>query len=88
MTSNFSPELNDIRPLLEQDTNINPSMENNEEYGALGAPMVFVNQLYPKTPYSSDEGKPCEYGCGALGHCVNGSCTLKPYNKTVLDINV
>jgi hypothetical protein len=77
----------DLKSLNDQDPGI-PNISNGEEYGALGAPMIFLRQLYPRTPYSSDEGKPCEYGCGALGHCVNGSCTLKPYNKTVLDVEL
>ena len=54
----------------------------------INAPLIYAQQLYPKTPYISDEGEPCEYGCGAMGTCTDGKCVLKEYNKTVFDIPV
>lgn len=55
---------------------------------ALGAPMIYTQQLYPKIPYNSDEGRVCKFGCGAVGDCVDGVCRLKPYDATVMNIPV
>jgi hypothetical protein len=65
--------------------------QGQEEYfegqsQSLGAPMLFLQQFYPKTPYISKENVPCEEGCGATGVCDQGLCKLKDYDTTVFGI--
>lgn len=49
-----------------------------------GQPMMYPSQYYPaKYPYYNDTmkqvGRPCDEqnGCGVLGACQNGVCTIK-----------
>lgn len=60
-----------------------------------GQPMMYNNQYYPsKYPYYNDTmnqvGRPCDEqnGCGVLGACQNGVCTIKDKNDTVFNIRV
>jgi hypothetical protein len=60
----------------------------------LGQPMMFKEQLYPRTPYYADtiehSGRPCNgpNGCGVFGTCNNGTCVVKDQNDTVFNIKV
>ena len=56
---------------------------------------MYPQQLYPmKVPYYDDSvnniGRPCkgESGCGVLGACMNGVCTVKDNNSTVFDLKI
>ncbi len=60
-----------------------------------GQPMMYPNQYYPaKVPYYNDStqhvGRPCqsEGGCGVLGVCQNGVCTVKSENDTVFNMKI
>lgn len=61
-----------------------------------GQPMMYPNQYYPaKYPYYNDTvnqiGRPCDEqnGCGVLGACQNGVCSIKQANSdTVFDIKL
>ena len=60
-----------------------------------GQPMMYPQQLYPaKVPYYDDSvnnyGRPCKEpnGCGVLGACVNGVCTVKNQQDTVFDLKI
>jgi len=57
-----------------------------------GQPMMYDQQLYPaKLPWYNETGRPCsgDKGCGAVGVCQNGVCSVKdgPHD-TVFDIRV
>lgn len=50
----------------------------------MGQPMMYAQQYYPaKYPYYNDTvnqiGRPCDEqnGCGVLGVCQNGTCTIR-----------
>lgn len=53
-------------------------------------PLLSEYQMYPKAPYSSDQGSACsdEEQCGAMGTCVNGVCQVKEYNGSVFNIQI
>lgn len=58
-----------------------------------GQPMMYNRQMYQsKYPYYNDTvnqvGRPCKEpnGCGVLGACVNGSCTVKDQKDTVFSL--
>ncbi len=59
-----------------------------------GQPMMYQEQMYPKTPYYYDTeenvGRPCNgpNGCGVFGSCSNGTCTVKDQYDTVFDIKL
>ncbi len=59
-----------------------------------GQPMMYAHELYTKFPYYGDsinqQGRPCQEksGCGSLGACVNGVCTIKDQYDTVFDIKI
>jgi len=62
-----------------------------------GQPMMYPYQLYPaKMPYYDDSvnniGRPCKEpnGCGALGACQNGICSIKDDvgSTTVFDLKI
>ena len=59
-----------------------------------GQPMMYPEQMYPKTPYYADTveniGRPCKSpnGCGVFGTCTDGVCTVKDQQKTVFDIKI
>lgn len=60
-----------------------------------GQPMMYPRQYYPaKYPYYDDSmeqvGRPCDAqnGCGALGVCQKGVCTVKGQNDTVFDMKL
>jgi hypothetical protein len=60
-----------------------------------GQPMMYPQQFYPsKYPYYDDSidqvGRPCDEanGCGVLGACMNGVCTVKDQQNTVFDIKL
>ncbi len=59
-----------------------------------GQPMMYPEQMYPKTPYYYDTnehvGRPCKgpNGCGVFGKCEGGSCTVKDQQNTVFDIDI
>jgi hypothetical protein len=59
-----------------------------------GQPMMYPQQLYPQYPYYNDSvnqvGRPCneQNGCGVLGACSNGVCTIKDQYDTVFDIKI
>ena len=61
---------------------------NENESQSLNAPLLFKQQLYPRTPFIVNEGSNCKDGCGAMGTCINNKCALKSYNKTVFDIEI
>jgi len=54
-----------------------------------GQPMMYPQQYYPaKTPWATETGRPCEGGCGAVGVCKDGFCTVKDQYNTVFDIPI
>lgn len=60
-----------------------------------GQPMMYQNQYYPaKFPYYNDAinnyGRPCDQinGCGVMGSCVDGTCTITDEKNTVFDLKI
>jgi hypothetical protein len=60
-----------------------------------GQPMMYPQQYYPaKFPYYNDTvnqvGRPCDEqnGCGVLGACQNGVCTIRDQNDTVFNMKI
>ncbi len=60
-----------------------------------GQPMMYNSQYYPaKYPYYNDTvnqvGRPCDEqnGCGVLGACQNGICTIRDKNDTVFNLRL
>jgi hypothetical protein len=60
-----------------------------------GQPQMYPYQYYPaKYPYYNDTvnqvGRPCDEqnGCGALGVCQNGVCSIQDQNDTVFNIKI
>ena len=56
---------------------------------------MYPQQFYPaKAPYIDDSlnqvGRPCNEpsGCGVLGVCSNGVCTVKDQHDTVFDLKI
>lgn len=69
--------------------------DNTTGSNPINQPMIYKNQYYMgKYPYYADAmrqvGRPCDQntGCGALGVCQNGVCTVKTQGDTVFDINI
>lgn len=61
----------------------------------INQPMIYKTQYYMgKYPYYADAmkqvGRPCDQntGCGALGVCQNGVCTVKTQGDTVFDVSI
>jgi hypothetical protein len=77
-------------PYLESYYGIPPGVFPN------GQPMMYPQQYYPaKYPYYNDTvnqiGRPCDEqnGCGVLGACQNGVCTIRqPNTDTVFNLKI
>ncbi len=61
----------------------------------VGQPQMYPYQYYPaKYPYYNDTfnqvGRPCDEqnGCGVLGACQNGTCTMKNKEDTVFNMKL
>jgi hypothetical protein len=60
-----------------------------------GQPMMYNSQYYQaKYPYYNDTvnqiGRPCDQqnGCGVLGACQNGVCSIKDQRDTVFNVKI
>ncbi len=76
-----SKEINSIY----KDQNLDLDLDQDQDQ-TLGAPLIYKNQIYPKTPFIVNESEDCKYGCGAMGECISGKCQLKNYNNTVFNM--